>query len=213
MQENIQDDLARLESGDLTKEAAIELLVKLRRAMKEEPKSGKELGKYISMVDKVIKAEPESILLNLQPIAGGHLAIGHKPGGKLPYPGLKKTGVTVILTLLLEHEGAPQIGGQVVNEGMQWIWFPFSASNPHGSDKAPLVVDLYQQLQTLLQSGNNIYIHCSAGIHRTGMITYGLLRYLGNNALEARAILKELRTVTANQVGEERLEWGDQFAT
>ncbi len=213
MQEDIKDDLARLESGDLPKEAAVELLARLRRAIKEDPKSGKELGKFISLVDKVIKAENEHTLLSLQPIAGGHIAIGHKPGGKLPYAGLKKTGVTVILTLLQEHEGAPGIGGQVIKEGMQWIWFPFSASNPHGSEKASMVVELFQQLQALLEAGNQIYIHCSAGIHRTGMISYGLLRYLGNNALEARAILKELRNVTASQVGEERLEWGDQFGT
>ena len=65
----------------------------------------------------------------------------------------------------------------------------------------------------MLQQGHKIYIHCSAGIHRTGMITYGLLRYLGKDTNEAKQLLHQLREVTAAQVGDERLNWGDQFGT
>lgn len=50
---------------------------------------------------------------------------------------------------------------------------------------------------------------CSAGIHRTGMVTYGLLRSLGNEKTEAAQILQSLREVTSSQVGEDRLLWGD----
>jgi protein tyrosine/serine phosphatase len=64
----------------------------------------------------------------------------------------------------------------------------------------------------MLTQQHYTYIHCSAGIHRTGMITYGLLRYLGKDKNDAKQTLLNLREVTANQVGEERLTWADQFA-
>ena len=56
-----------------------------------------------------------------------------------------------------------------------------------------------------------IYIHCSAGIHRTGMITHGFLRHAGLDATEARAQLKRLRVVTSESVGEDRMTWGERF--
>ena len=74
-----------------------------------------------------------------------------------------------------------------------------------------LVNNLLSQLEDELKSGNNIYIHCSAAIHRTGMITYALLRYLRYEPTRAKEILYELRPVTSEQVGEKRLLWGEQF--
>jgi hypothetical protein len=45
----------------------------------------------------------------------------------------------------------------------------------------------------------------------TGMITYGLLRFLGNDVITSHQILLKLRQVTSEQVGEARLKWGDIF--
>ena len=94
---------------------------------------------------------------------------------------------------------------------MDWIWFPFSASNPHRDDDLKKVINLYVSLKDKLNDAHRIYIHCSAGIHRTGMITYGLLRFLGNDIETSHQILLKLRQVTSEQVGEERLKWGDYF--
>jgi protein tyrosine/serine phosphatase len=55
-------------------------------------------------------------------------------------------------------------------------------------------------------------IHCSAGIHRTGMIANALLRSLGLTADEAKAGLLTMRQVTHDGVGEHRLAWGEQFS-
>jgi phosphatidylinositol kinase/protein kinase (PI-3 family) len=145
-------------------------------------------------------------------IRNGYIAIGHKPGRRISFSSLKKGGTSVVLTLLKENEGATQIGEQLNLIDIEWIWFPFSASNPHsGKKKTEDVLNLFQKLNHLLETGNKIFIHCSAGIHRTGMITYGLLRYLGKEKEEALNMLRELRIVTASQAGEKRLNWGDQF--
>jgi protein-tyrosine phosphatase len=56
-----------------------------------------------------------------------------------------------------------------------------------------------------------VYVHCSAGIHRTGMLTYGLLRSMGMSGAAALATLHALRPETGEGVGEVRLAWGEQF--
>lgn len=96
---------------------------------------------------------------------------------------------------------------------MDWVWFPFSASKPHGQYDTIKVLQLYNQLQVILNAGGKIYIHCSAGIHRTGMVTYGLLRYLGYKKIDALQMLRALREITVAQVGADRLQWGDSYAT
>ena len=56
-------------------------------------------------------------------------------------------------------------------------------------------------------------VHCSAGIHRTGMFGYALLRAVGLDREASNAKLRELRAVTAEGVGDERLAWGDRIAS
>jgi protein-tyrosine phosphatase len=114
--------------------------------------------------------------------------------------------------LLNDNEGAAIIGQQAEQAEITWIWFPFSASLANNEHNAAEVVKLYQELKELLETNASIYIHCSAGIHRAGMMAYGLLRFLGYGKDEAFKMLTTLREVTALQVGTERLNWGDQFA-
>lgn len=146
------------------------------------------------------------------PLAGGELAIGHKPGKKTPVEGLKNEGATVVVTLLQENEGAQTIGQAVAKAGMEGIWFPFSAGQPYTGADLIKPLRLFKQLQNRLAEGNKVYLHCSAGIHRTGMIAYGLLRYLGFTKTEALHKLAELRPVTTAQVGDDKLRWAEMFA-
>src|SRR5690606_15236924 len=114
---------------------------------------------------------------------------------KVPFEGLAREGTSAVITLLHENEGAPAIGSKSNAAGIDWIWFPFSASTPHKGDDLQSVFELFGQVHNRLDKGEKIYIHCSAGIHRTGMITYGLLRYIGYEAAEAQKMLAELREV------------------
>ncbi|HPO49465.1 MAG TPA: tyrosine-protein phosphatase [Spirochaetota bacterium] len=63
----------------------------------------------------------------------------------------------------------------------------------------------------ILNKGGKLFIHCSAGIHRTGMITFALLLYLGYKVSVASGLLKQMREIAASEVTERRLEWGKQF--
>lgn len=48
-------------------------------------------------------------------------------------------------------------------------------------------------------------MHCAAGIHRTGVVAYSLLRAKGYDKSEAMAKLFKLREATYNGVGKGRL--------
>lgn len=212
LKEEVSRLLPQIRNGDVTSDTIDALTNSIRQAMKADPTQGKELGPLLAQISAAVKAQVVKPDVNWVAVNKGGLAIGHKPGGKIPFDGLKQTGASAVLTLLQDNEGAGAIGQQVQKAGMQWVWFPFSASRPHNGEQLAEVISLYTQLQHLLDTGNKIYIHCSAGIHRTGMITYGLLRFLGKPKPEATQLLQTLREVTATQVGEDRLTWGDQFA-
>jgi len=143
-------------------------------------------------------------------LGGGHLAIGHRPQIKA-IRAMPQDGCTHVLTLLSEAEGAAAIGAAVQAAGIRWFWFPLSSAVPPPASRLSEVCLLYQNLQTALEAQARIFIHCSAGIHRTGMVAYGFLRSQGLSPPEAVAKLQELREVTGERVGVDRLAWGDQF--
>ena len=211
MKKEIEQFLAQIKVGKLTEAEIQDLTDSIRLSIKEDPSKGKELGEMLSRIKQASKAGNLHTALNWVQVGNGFLAIGHKPGGKISFGGLKNEGTTALLTLLQENEGAAAIGKQTETVNIAWIWFPFSASRPHEGEAIAEVYSLYNQLSDLIIDGAKIYIHCSAGIHRTGMITYGFLRFLGKSSTEAFEILKSLRAVTADQVGADRLLWADQF--
>ena len=213
MKERATAILEQIKLGKASQTDVDDFINELKAAIKSNPAQGKESGQYIAMIGAAFRAQPVKLDINWLPLSNGHLAIGHKPGGKLPFDGMKHAGTSAILTLLQENEDAAKIGTGAKNAGIDWIWFPFSASRPHEKERIQEVSDLYAILQQRLNNGEKIYIHCSAGIHRTGMISYGLLRYLGQDTITAKETLRSLREVTAEQVGEERLIWSEQFAS
>ena len=81
-------------------------------------------------------------------------------------------------------------------------------ADPPSSDHYKGYLKLFEKLQDILDSWGSIFIHCSAGIHRTGMICFALLLYLGFDEIDAKKFLSKLRKVTKENVGLERIEWG-----
>lgn len=211
MKDEIERLIPLIKAGNVSDVESKHIIDRIRQSIKEDASKGKAYGDYLRLINQALKFKELRTEVNWVQVGNGHLAIGHKPGGKISFEGLKKEGASFVLTLLHENEGAATIGKQLHSVNIGWIWFPFSASKPHEGDNIVQIYSLYSNLSTLMDAGNNIYIHCSAGIHRTGMITYGFLRFLGKSKSEALAILQSLREVTASQVGADRLVWADQF--
>ena len=85
------------------------------------------------------------------------------------------------------------------------------SAEPPTEDKIPELEILFSDMAKALDEDASIYVHCSAGIHRAGMITYAFLRYLGLPPETAKDNLKQLRNTTWKNVGEKRLLWGEHF--
>jgi protein-tyrosine phosphatase len=143
-------------------------------------------------------------------VSAGALALNHRPRRK-DVAHLPALGVTHVVTLLAEREGAKEIGEAVRQAGLTWIWCPLANGQPPDAQATATIRPVLAELATLLAEGATIVVHCSAGIHRTGMFGYALLRQLGLEPAAARAKLVELRAVTGEGVGEERLAWGDEL--
>jgi protein-tyrosine phosphatase len=149
--------------------------------------------------------------IHLVPVGAGALALTHRPKLK-DFPALRAEGVTHVITLLAENEGARQLGEAATRAGLGWIWVPFHGGAVPDAARTDELRQVFRELRELVAAGHSLLVHCSAGIHRTGMFGYALLRQLGLGAEAARAKLMELRQVTAEGVGPDRLAWGDALA-
>jgi protein-tyrosine phosphatase len=153
------------------------------------------------------------VTLDIRPVdvAGGRLCIGHRPG-KRSFPELRKAGVAHVVTLLAASEGAESVIRRIEDAGMVSLWLPLSGADPvEDPEKIAEITRCFAEVASLIDCGQTVFIHCSAGIHRTGMIAYALLRYLGLSSIGARELLGRMRPLTLAEVREERLQWGEQF--
>lgn len=144
------------------------------------------------------------------PMAGGLLALGHRPK-KAAIQMLGEGGATTLVTLLSQREGARDLGVLAMAGGVRWIWLPLPNGAPPPLERDDDIRSGFAQIAAALAAGGRVLVHCSAGIHRTGMMAFGLLRFLGLSPAEAKGALALLRQVTADGVGEERLAWGEAF--
>lgn len=149
--------------------------------------------------------------VQLVDVGGGRLGLTHRPK-LVDFAKLRAAGVTHLVTLLSEREGAPQLGAAAQAAGLAWVWIPLPNGDPPQLERTAELVPKLDEVVAILRGGGCAVVHCSAGIHRTGMIGNALLRRLGLALDEARAKLAELRDITAKDVGADRLAWGDNLA-
>lgn len=141
-------------------------------------------------------------------VLNGSMSIGHRPKLK-KIRDYKDQGVTHIWTLLCEKEGALDIKKATINSGLDWLWLSLENGKPPEPEMLPEITQCFEQCRDVLNNGARIYLHCSAGIHRTGMMSYAFLRFLGFSGEAALEMLQKMRAITSEGVGEDRLEWGD----
>lgn len=147
----------------------------------------------------------------LVPVRRGALAVAHRPGRR-SIPIWAGAGVTHVVTLLHEGEGAHSVGAAVRRAGMAWVWLPMQgAAVPDDSATVVLGAGL-KDLCVEIGRGASVVVHCSAGIHRTGMIAYALLRMLDVDPSFAREIIAKSRAVTADGLVPTRIEWAESTA-
>src|SRR6185295_1159984 len=121
----------------------------------------------------------------LVPVGGGAMALTHRPKLK-SLPALHAMGATHLVTLLAEREGARQVGDAATAAGLTWIWVPLDSGAVPTPARTLELRPVLRELADAIAGGGRVVVHCSAGIHRTGMFGYALLRQLGLPADDAR---------------------------
>ncbi|CAF3316699.1 unnamed protein product [Rotaria socialis] len=128
----------------------------------------------------------------------------------------KDLGVTHILTLQNHHEvSQTNICNFIKSAGIESLHIPIEGANLPVFTSSQATIDmLTEQLPTvrdlLLNSTVTepvkMIIHCAAGLHRTGTITYLLLRLCHFTVNQALLIVNRTRAITARQVGKKRID-------
>ena len=143
---------------------------------------------------------------------GGALALTHRP--KLRDFALLRDeqGATHLVTLLAANEQAAQVGAAAEAAGLTWVWIPMQGANVPSAERTAALSGELDKVRDLIAGGARVVVHCSAGIHRTGMFGYALLRTCGLAPEAAMETLATLRPVTAEGVGDQRLAWAEELA-
>lgn len=187
------------------------LIGSLQQAMKDNPDAKKSIGPLIGKVKSTENALKAIQELSWVKVHGGDIAIGHRPGAKL-ISDLRLYRTTHVFTLLSEKEGGKKTESMAQKSGIEWLWFPMESAKPPKEERLQHLAELFAKIKSILSDNGKVYIHCSAGIHRTGMISYALLRYLAYSEKESLDLLSQLRDTTSEGVGEERVEWAESVA-
>jgi protein-tyrosine phosphatase len=144
-------------------------------------------------------------------VGNGQLALFHRPRNE-DFTSLRELGCTHVITLLKESEGAERYSILTKAAGMEWFWLPVPDGKYPERDLHERILQAMPVLSQLLDNGKSILIHCSAGIHRTGMVAYGLLRWRGLDRKQTLRIISLTRKETAEGMMEKRMRWGDENA-
>ncbi len=178
--------------------------------LEENPEAGKTLGPIMAELSGLRKALLNLHIMEWVDLLKGQLSIGHRPSAKLMVD-LKLQGATHVLTLLCENEGALDIEMLADKQSLKWLWFPMNSATPPEKSREQELKALFKTMEESLNKNAKIYIHCSAGIHRTGMISYAFLRFIGQSNQLALRTLKELRKETSDNVGSHRVTWANSL--
>jgi protein-tyrosine phosphatase len=160
------------------------------------------------------KSEENYRSVQFVPVSNGALAFFHRPS-KAGLNILKQIGCTCVITLQSESEQAQEITGFCRQLDLKHVWVPLQGANKkllESNKTSTLLKSALTQAQDLLSSGHHILVHCAAGIHRTGLFSYALLRISGYDESSTLETIKQVRLVTFERCGKFRFELAENLA-
>ena len=151
--------------------------------------------------------------LHLVKIGTGKLTLFHRPSKDKHIPFFPSFGITRVISLLSEKEAAIAVGEAVKEAGLKWTWLAVPNGNIPRGEVHSLLLNNLPIISQQLDDGESIVIHCSAGIHRTGMVAYGLLRWRGYSQEEALDLIEQMRQQTRNGILSRQITWGNNIVS
>jgi protein-tyrosine phosphatase len=145
-------------------------------------------------------------------IGGGQIALSNRPKLKSIIK-LREQGCQRIVTIQGRKEQPRQIEQAARDAGLAWSWIPVEhGSFPKGETDRLMRLGL-ENLIECVAAGESVLIHCSAGIHRTGMIVFALCRWFGFTESESLELIANMRAETREGLQIHHLAWGNQIVT
>ncbi len=145
------------------------------------------------------------------PIGNGKLTLWHFPGRDTQVQ-LGAFGVTRVVTILTEEQGALRVREAMAQLGIAWTWVSIRRGRVLQNDERAQLIATLPTLSAYLDAGDAMLIHCSAGIHRTGTVAFALLRWRGYAEADALDLIGQMRKETREGIQPRYLRFGNEQA-
>jgi hypothetical protein len=111
------------------------------------------------------------------------------------------TGATDIVTLQRSDEHAPWLPSACAELGLGWHHLPLSGRRLERPEDRASLARVPELLEILRSSpARSLVVHCSAGLHRTGVCLYILLRHSGLSEDDVISTIAAARPLTAEEL-------------
>ena len=137
---------------------------------------------------------------NWVPVLAGQLRASGAPGASSFAKMVRETDTTHIITLLNDSElETRRLGDWCHQHGVGWTHIPLSGANL-ACENDHVQLRRLVEIRLLLEAGSRVLIHCSAGMHRTGIAMYIVLRHCGLSPSQALTAVHESRLATYEEL-------------
>jgi len=171
------------------------------------------LGMSPSMQKLFLKSKkgPPFVPISFQNQGYGFICLWHFPAKK-HIKQAKKNGCDVLVTLQGETENDKMKSLHKWCEDQKIEHFQIDFwKNWYRKECNITIVNLLNEIKQRLERQEYVLIHCAAGIHRTGIFCFLLLRMIGFDKEAAYEYLGTIRETTRENVGDNRIDSGDEF--
>ncbi len=140
----------------------------------------------------------------VQILEAGRLALSERPKVK-EIKGLVSTDCHQIVIILSVKDRPQNIGVEAEACGVQWQWLKVANASKITDQERLLFKSMVHTIYKAILDNQSVLVHCSAGLHRTGMFAYALLRHANLDREEALEVIKQMRPVTWEALEEKYL--------
>lgn len=134
-----------------------------------------------------------TLVIHRVPVGAGALSMSHCPGRERLGPGgtalardlqadlqaIQASGATHLLSLVqtqeFPHLGVPQFAQAVAESGLHWWQVPIADMATPDAHTLAAWHAVEPALRQALRAGQQVHVHCAAGLGRTGMLVARLL--------------------------------------
>ncbi len=122
--------------------------------------------------------------------------------GRARLAGWARAQVTDVVTLQRREEMAPWLEGACAEAGLRWHHFPLSGRRLEAAGDRSSVARLIAWTLQMEQATEpaRIMVHCAAGLHRTGVALYVMMRCAGLSPEDALDNIRRARPLTADEL-------------